>query len=176
MVDGWRQLEEQYSRGAISGVARLVVGRPVRFAIGGVGSNRLLVLTPEPVAWQLRCFGTGNHRNAKFPSLAEVDKRCVPLESSPRRAEQPSFGGKVTAYSSASGFPRDSELMWPKDKMESLDVSPSFVAPAEEKSRARHHSSVPRSPSLAYPFCPAAGRVPSLSSPVYWPFSVAGAR
>ena len=134
LVDEWAPLGEACARGVGFGVARRVVGCPVRFSIGGVSGNRPLVLTPELVTWQLRRGATGNHC-----SPAEVDRRRAPLDSLPQRAKQPPSGGATTAYSSTSGFPRELPSMWREETAVSSEAGPSFAARTDGKSTLRYY-------------------------------------
>ena len=81
LVTEWKCLGQEAARGDRSGRARWVPGCPVRVARGGVGGNRLLLLTPGPVTWELRPAATANLRNVNLASLAEVDKLNNPFES-----------------------------------------------------------------------------------------------
>ena len=114
-----------------------MVGCPVRFSISGVGGSRLLVMTSEPATWQLWCTAKGNHRNMKFCSLAEADKRRAPLDSLSRRARQKPSGGSRFVYLSTFGLPHELPLTWREATMESSDAGPSFVAPTDEEGNAQ---------------------------------------
>ena len=77
-------------------------GCPVRVGCGGVGGNRLLLMTPEPVSRDMWLAAPSNLRNVNFASLAEVGKLGMPLESSPQRAKQVSPGGTMVIHGQAN--------------------------------------------------------------------------
>ena len=107
LVGEWRDLEVSYVRGDRSECARWISGCPARVSPGGVGGNRWVAMTPEPISWELWLPASGNHRNAKRVSLANVDKLEFPVESLPQRSGQPSAGGEMVACSSKSWAKRD---------------------------------------------------------------------
>ena len=76
-----KNLEGAFARGELSGFAWWISGRPVRVSLGGVGGNRLLVLTPEPASWELWTAAASNHRNVRLASLAAVDELKSQMES-----------------------------------------------------------------------------------------------
>ena len=58
-----RRLEVGWAAGDKSGAEQWVPGRPVRLSLGGVGSGRMLGMTPEPVLWPTWQAVANNHRN-----------------------------------------------------------------------------------------------------------------
>ena len=112
LLSEWKVLDQAYGRGDRTGCARRVPGCPVRSSCGGVGGNRLLLLTPEPVPWDLWLAVTANQRDVNLACLVEVDKFNDPLESSPQRAKQNSAGGTIAAYSSKNSMPCEVNQMW----------------------------------------------------------------
>ena len=89
----WKGLDSAYASGDRVGHAGWVPGCPVRAACGGVGGNRLLLLTPEPVAWEFWSAVTANLRNVNLASFERVDGLGDPLESLSHCAKQKSVGG-----------------------------------------------------------------------------------
>ena len=89
---------------------------------GGVGGNRTLTLTPEPVSRELWLAATADHRNVDLVSLGEVDKLNDPLESLPQRAKQKSPGGPMVAFSSKNSSPREVNQTWSLSTMRSGKV------------------------------------------------------
>ena len=69
LASEWKSLDVEYARGVRTGHARWVPGCPVRMSCGGVGGNRMLMLTPGPVSWELRRAVPANHRNVNLASL-----------------------------------------------------------------------------------------------------------
>ena len=53
LVREWKCFERMLMRGDSDGYARRFPGCPVRVSLGGVGGNRLLLLTPEPASREL---------------------------------------------------------------------------------------------------------------------------
>ena len=105
-------------------VAHWVAGCPVRASCGGVGGNRLLLLTPELVSWALWMEVSSNLRNVNFASLAEVDKLNDPQESLPQRAKQRSAGGMMVAYASKNNAPSMVSPMWSPSSVPERKVGP----------------------------------------------------
>ena len=66
----------------------------------------MLLMVPEPIAFELRSEVTANLRNVRLGRLSEVDDLSGPQESLARRAKQPSAGGQMVVYSSKSGAQR----------------------------------------------------------------------
>ena len=97
----------------------------MRVSLGGVGGNRWLVMTPEPISWELRLSASGNRRNVKGVSLAKVDELKSQLESLPQRPKQQSAGGDMVVYSSRSGARRDLPPLWSPQTMHFRGVGPS---------------------------------------------------
>ena len=112
LVSKWKVLDQAYARGDRTGHARWVPGCPVRLSCRGVGGNRMLLLTPEPVSWELWLAVTANQRNVNLASLEEADKFNDPLESLSQRAKRESAGGSISAYSSRNSSPCDVNPMW----------------------------------------------------------------
>ena len=97
-------------------------GCPARVACGGVGGNRVLLLTPEPVSRDI--WMAVNLRNVNFASMAEVDKLGDPLESLPQRAKQKSAGGAAVAYASKNRAQRRANPMWSQSTARERKVGP----------------------------------------------------
>ena len=108
----WKNFEGAFVRGETSGYARRIPGRPVRVSLGGVGGNRLLVLTPEPASRDLWAAATSNHRNVRLASFVAVDEMKSPTESSAQGARHPSAGGNMAVYSSKNSAQFELPLMW----------------------------------------------------------------
>ena len=124
LLSEWKVLDQAYGRGDRTGCARRVPGCPVRSSRGGVGGNRMLLLTPEPVPWDLLLAVTANQRDVNLACLEEVDKFNDPLESLPQRAKQKSAGGNMVAISPKNSMPRDVNPMWPSSAVRSSNVGP----------------------------------------------------
>ena len=86
-VREWKNCESASMRGEPSGYARWIPGCPIRVSLGGVGGNRLLVLTPEPASRELWAGVTSHHRNVRSASLVAVDESKSPTESLARCAK-----------------------------------------------------------------------------------------
>ena len=123
-MSDWRNLESAYARGESAERARWIPGCPVRASLGGVGGNRLLVLTPEPAPWELRPAATSNHRNVRLASMAAVDRLKSPTESLAHRAKQPSAGGNMLVYSPRNSSARELPLMWSPRTTRARGVGP----------------------------------------------------
>ena len=108
----WKNFEGAFVRGETSGYARRIPGRPVRVSLGGVGGNRLLVLTPEPASWELRAKVTSNHRNVRLASFVAVDELKSPKGSLAQRATQPPASGNMAVCSSKNSAQFELPLMW----------------------------------------------------------------
>ena len=112
LASEWKSLDQAFVRGVRTGHPRWVPGCPVRLSCGGVGGNRMLMLTPEPVSREPWLAVTVRHRNVNLASLAEVDKLNDPSESLSQRAKQKSAGGPTAAYSSKNSSPRGVNPVW----------------------------------------------------------------
>ena len=121
----WKGLENAFVRGELFGYARRIPGCPARVSSGGVAGNRLLLLTPEPVSWELRNAATSNPRNVRLASMAAVDMLKSQMESLAQRAKQPSPGGHMEGYSSKSTSQRELPPMWSPRTMRVRGVGPS---------------------------------------------------
>ena len=133
LASDWRNLESAYARGESAGCARWVPGCPVRVPLGGVGGNRLLVLTPEQAPWDLRYAVTSNHRNARLASMVAVAKLESPTKSLAQRAEQPAAGGNIWVYSPNDRSARELPSMWSPRTMRVRGVGPSANSFAVEE-------------------------------------------
>ena len=124
LVNEWKALGRTYARGGREGHARWLPGCPVRVSRGGVGGNRLLLLTPDPASWDLWVDGSCNLRNVNFARLAEVDKLDDPAESLSHRAKQRSPSGAVAAYASKNSSQRRHNPAWPPRSVRVRKVRP----------------------------------------------------
>ena len=91
---------------------------------GGVGGDRLLLMTPEPVSWDIWLAVLSNLRNVNFASLAEVDKLGAPLESLSQRAKQGPPGGTMAIYASKNSAQCTVGPMWLLDTVRQLGAGP----------------------------------------------------
>ena len=82
----------------------------------------MLLLTPEPVSWELWLAATANQPNVNLASMEEVDKFNEPLESLSWRAKIKSAGGAIVAYSSQNTMPRDVNPTWSSSTARSRKV------------------------------------------------------
>ena len=99
-------------------------GCPARVACGGVDGNRLLLMAPEPVSWDLWLAVSSNLRDVNFASLAEVGKLGMPLESLSQRAKQVSPGGTMAIYASKNSAHCAVGPMWSLDTARQRGVGP----------------------------------------------------
>ena len=76
-------LADEPSRGIRS--TSWVSGGPIRFAIGGVGSDQFLGLTLEPLSWGFWLAATSGHRNVKLLDLGCVGAQAPAREEARRR-------------------------------------------------------------------------------------------
>ena len=81
LAEEWRVLARAYESGDRTGRARWVSGCPARAARSGVGGNRLLLMVPEPITFELLSEVTANLRNVRLGRLSEVDDLGDPQES-----------------------------------------------------------------------------------------------
>ena len=105
-------MDRSCARGGRAGHARWFPGCPARVSRGGVGGNRMLLLTPEPASWALWLEVSSNLRYVNLASLAEVDRLDDPVESPLQRAKQKSAGGLMAAYSSRNSAQCRANPMW----------------------------------------------------------------
>ena len=89
-----------------------MVGCPIRFSFGGVGSIRFLGVKSEPASWKLRKEVTAAYRNVNLAELGTVGARGNPDESLPQRAKKPRSGGNMVAVAFSSGLPRHASKTW----------------------------------------------------------------
>ena len=124
LVNECKSLGRANARGVRGGHARWVSGFPVRAPCGGVGGNRLLLLTLEPVSWGLWLEVSSNLRNVNFASLAEVDRLNDPPESASQRAKQKSAGGTTAVCASKNNAPCVANPPWSPSSAHGREVWP----------------------------------------------------
>ena len=84
----------------------------------------MLLMTPEPVAWELRLALTAGHRYVNLASMEGVGRFNDPSESLSQRAKQKSAGGAMAALSSKDSTPFDVNPMWSSSTARSCEVGP----------------------------------------------------
>ena len=84
----------------------------------------MVVLTPEPVSWDMWCSVTGNHRNVHLASLQPVGDCKSPADSLAQRAKKPSAGGDMAAFSPVSGLQRELPPRWSPGTIDEFHVGP----------------------------------------------------
>ena len=124
LVAEFTGLDLAYASGRRAGHARWVPGCPGRAACGGVGGNRLLLLTPEPVTWELWSAVMADLRNVNLASLEKVDGLDDPLESLPQRAKRKSVGGQMAVYASKNSPQCAFRPMWPTSTARARKMGP----------------------------------------------------
>ena len=93
-------------------------------ACGGVGGNRLLLMAPEPVSWDLWLAVSSNLRNVNFASLAEVDKLGMPLESLFQRVKQAPSGETMVIHVPKNSAQCTVSPMWSLSTVRERGVGP----------------------------------------------------
>ena len=91
---------------------------------GGVGGNRMLLVTPEPASRVTWLEASSNLRNVNSASIAEADRLNGPAESLARRAKQKSAGGKMVLYSPNRSRQCRVKPMWSPRSVRSHEVGP----------------------------------------------------
>ena len=128
-----RNLEDAFMRGEWPGYAWWIPGCPVRVSFGGVGGNRLLVLTPEPASLEFRTAVTSNRRDVRLASFVAADELKSQTESLAQRAAQPSTGGNMSVYSSKNSSLRELPPTWSPRMMRARGVGPPVSGSAVEE-------------------------------------------
>ena len=103
-----------------------------RVLVGGVGGNRLLLMAPEPVSWELWSDVVANLRNVNGACLELVDKANKPGFSLAQRAKQDSAGGEMYIYSSSPGHRVDVEPMWSVETVKKMKMGAPVAGQAVE--------------------------------------------
>ena len=93
-------------------------------ACGGVDGNRLLLMAPEPVSWDLWLAVSSNLRDVNCASLSEVGKLGMPLESLSQRAKQVSPGGTMAIYASKNSAQCTASPTWSLSTARERGVGP----------------------------------------------------
>ena len=124
LVGEWKDLGRAYVRGDREGHARWLPGCPAHVSCGGVGGNRLILLTPEPASWDRWLEASANLRNVNLASLAEVDKLGEPSAPLPPRAKQKSPGGTMAVYAPKDSAQRRVNPTWPPRSVRKHEAGP----------------------------------------------------